>query len=52
MTDVLSEAGMQERFRELGLQVKTAPADQIAQRMRLGSDRWSRVIAESGIEKQ
>jgi tripartite-type tricarboxylate transporter receptor subunit TctC len=52
VTDVLSEAGMQQRFRELGLQVKTAPADQIAQRMRLESDRWSRAIAESGIEKQ
>ena len=52
VTDILSEPGMQQRFRELGLQVKTASADQIAQRMRLESERWGRVIAESGIEKQ
>jgi len=52
VTDILSEGGMQQRFRELGLQVKAAPADQLARRMRQESDRWSRVIAESGIEKQ
>jgi tripartite-type tricarboxylate transporter receptor subunit TctC len=52
VTDILSEGGMQQRFRELGLQVKTVPADQIARRMRLESERWGRVIAESGIEKQ
>jgi tripartite-type tricarboxylate transporter receptor subunit TctC len=52
VTDILSEPEMQERFRELGLQVKAAPADQMAERMRLESDRWGRLIAESGIEKQ
>ncbi len=52
VTDILSEPEMQQRFHELGLQVKTAPADQMAQRMRLESERWSRVIAQSGIEKQ
>jgi tripartite-type tricarboxylate transporter receptor subunit TctC len=52
ITEVLSEKDIQERHRELGLQVSPTPGDQLAKRMRVESERWGKVIAEAGIEKQ
>jgi tripartite-type tricarboxylate transporter receptor subunit TctC len=52
ITEVLSEKDIQARHRELGLQISATPGEQLAQRMRVESARWGKVIAEAGIEKQ
>ena len=52
ITEVLAEKDIQQRHRELGLEVSPTPGDQLAKRMRSESDRWGKVINESGIEKQ
>ena len=52
ITEVLAEKDIQQRHHELGLEVSPTPADQLAKRMRSESDRWGKVINESGIEKQ
>jgi tripartite-type tricarboxylate transporter receptor subunit TctC len=52
ITEVLAEKDIQQRHRELGLEVSPTPGDQLAKRMRSDSDRWGKVIDESGIEKQ
>ena len=43
---------VKQHIRELGLEVSPTPGDQLAKRMRSDSDRWGKVIDESGIEKQ
>jgi tripartite-type tricarboxylate transporter receptor subunit TctC len=52
ITEILSEKDIEQRHRDLGLQVSPTPGDQLAKRMRSESERWSKVINESGIEKQ
>ena len=52
ITEVLAEKDIQQRHRELGLEVSPTPGDQLAKRMRSESDRWGKVINKSGIEKQ
>jgi tripartite-type tricarboxylate transporter receptor subunit TctC len=52
ITEVLAEKDIQQRHRELGLEVSPTPGDQLAKRMRSESDRWGKVINESGIEQQ
>jgi tripartite-type tricarboxylate transporter receptor subunit TctC len=52
ITEVLAEKDIQQRHRELGLEVSPTPSDQLAKRMRSESDRWGKVINESGIEQQ
>ena len=52
ITEVLSEKDIQQRHRDLGLEVSPTPADRLAKRMRSESDRWGKVINESGIEQQ
>ena len=52
ITEVLSEKDIQQRHRELGLEVSATPGDRLAGRMRVESARWGKVIDESGIEKQ
>jgi tripartite-type tricarboxylate transporter receptor subunit TctC len=49
---VLSEPDIEKRHRELGLVVSPTPGEQLAERMRSESERWGKVIAEAGIEKQ
>jgi len=52
ITEVLAEKDIQQRHRELGLEVSPTRGDQLAKRMRSESDRWGKVINESGIEQQ
>jgi len=52
ITEVLAEKDIQQRHRELGLEVSPTPNDQLAKRMLVESERWGKVINESGIEKQ
>jgi tripartite-type tricarboxylate transporter receptor subunit TctC len=52
ITEVLAEKDIQHRHRELGLEVSPTPGDRLAKRMLVESDRWGKVINQSGIEKQ
>jgi len=52
ITEVLAETDIRQRHRELGLEVSPTPGDQRAKRMRSESERWGKVINESGIEKR
>ncbi len=52
VTQVLSEKAVQDRHQELGLEPTPTPGEQLSVRMRNEADRWSKVINESGIEKQ
>jgi tripartite-type tricarboxylate transporter receptor subunit TctC len=51
-TDILGEAAVQVKFKEVGFEAKALPADALDQRMRSEIDRWARVIADAGIPKQ
>jgi tripartite-type tricarboxylate transporter receptor subunit TctC len=51
-TDVLSDPAVKARFKEAGFDALALPADLLDARMRSETERWARVIAEAGIEKQ
>jgi len=51
-TDVLGDPAVKARFKEAGFDANALPADRLDARMRSEIERWARVIAEAGIEKQ
>jgi tripartite-type tricarboxylate transporter receptor subunit TctC len=51
-TDVLGDPAVKARFKEAGFDALALPADLLDARMRSETERWARVIAEAGIEKQ
>jgi tripartite-type tricarboxylate transporter receptor subunit TctC len=51
-TDVLGDPTVKVRFKEAGFDALALPADLLDARMRSETERWARVIAEAGIEKQ
>jgi tripartite-type tricarboxylate transporter receptor subunit TctC len=51
-TEVLGDPAVIARFKEAGFDALALPADLLDSRMRSEAERWARVIAEAGIEKQ
>lgn len=51
-TEVLGDPAVKARFKEAGFDASALPADLLDARMRSETERWARVIAEAGIEKQ
>ncbi|HEX4411280.1 MAG TPA: tripartite tricarboxylate transporter substrate binding protein [Xanthobacteraceae bacterium] len=51
-TDVLMQPDVKAKFKDIGFEAKPLPAAAQDQRMRTEIDRWAKVIAEAGIEKQ
>src|SRR5580693_746126 len=51
-TDALGDPVVKARFKEAGFDALALPADLLDARMRSETERWARVIAEAGIEKQ
>lgn len=51
-TKILNEPGVKARFKEIGFDARPLAAGPLDQRMRSEIDRWSRVIADAGLEKQ
>jgi tripartite-type tricarboxylate transporter receptor subunit TctC len=51
-TEVLGDPAVIARFKEAGFDASALPADLLDARMRSETERWARVIAEAGIEKQ
>jgi tripartite-type tricarboxylate transporter receptor subunit TctC len=51
-TEVLGDPAVKARFKEAGFDAAALPADLLDARMRSETERWARVIAEAGIEKQ
>jgi tripartite-type tricarboxylate transporter receptor subunit TctC len=51
-TEVLGDPAVKARFKEAGFDAIALPADLLDARMRSETERWARVIAEAGIEKQ
>jgi tripartite-type tricarboxylate transporter receptor subunit TctC len=51
-TEVLGDPAVKARFKEAGFDALALPADLLDARMRAETERWARVIAEAGIEKQ
>jgi tripartite-type tricarboxylate transporter receptor subunit TctC len=52
VTDILSQAGVKEKFREIGFAAHALPPDLLDRRMRSEIERWAKVIADSGIERR
>jgi len=51
-TQILNDPGVQAKFKEAGFDAKALPPGMLDQRMRTEIDRWARVIADAGLEKQ
>ena len=51
-TQILDDAGVKARFKEVGFEAKALPPRELDQRMRTEIDRWAHVIADAGLEKQ
>jgi tripartite-type tricarboxylate transporter receptor subunit TctC len=51
-TQILNDASIKARFKEVGFDAHALPADALDQRMRTEIDRWAGVIANAGIKKQ
>jgi tripartite-type tricarboxylate transporter receptor subunit TctC len=51
-TEILEESGVKAKFKEIGFEARPLPAEPLDARMRSEIDRWARVIAEGGLEKQ
>jgi tripartite-type tricarboxylate transporter receptor subunit TctC len=51
-TDVLEEPDVKAKFKEIGFDARPLAAGPLDQRMRSEIERWARVIAEAGLEKQ
>lgn len=52
VTGILSQAGVKEKFREIGFAARALPPDLLDRRMRSEIERWAKVIADSGIERR
>jgi len=51
-TEILEEPDVKARFKEIGFDARPIAAEPLDHRMRFEIDRWARVIAEAGLEKQ
>jgi tripartite-type tricarboxylate transporter receptor subunit TctC len=51
-TEILNNPDVKARFKEAGFDAKALSTDALDQRMRAEVDRWARVIADAGLEKQ
>jgi tripartite-type tricarboxylate transporter receptor subunit TctC len=51
-TAILQEADVKVRFKEIGFTARPMDAEPLDQRMRSEIERWARVIAGAGLEKQ
>ena len=51
-TQILNDPGLKARFKEAGFDAKALSPDALDQRTRAEIDRWARVIADAGLEKQ
>lgn len=51
-TQILNDPGVKAKFREAGFDAKALSPDALDQRMRTEIERWARVIADAGLEKQ
>jgi tripartite-type tricarboxylate transporter receptor subunit TctC len=51
-TQILNDPGVKARFNEVGFEANPLPPQELDQRMRTEIDRWARVIADAGLEKQ
>ncbi len=51
-TQILNDPGVKARFKEAGFDAKALSPDALDRRMRAEIDRWARVIADAGLEKQ
>jgi tripartite-type tricarboxylate transporter receptor subunit TctC len=52
VTDILEEPNVKARFKEIGFDARPLATGPLDQRMRSEIERWARVIAEGGLEKQ
>jgi len=52
VTEILEEPDVKARFKEIGFDARPLAAGPLDQRMRSEIERWARVIAEGGLEKQ
>ena len=51
-TQILNDPGVKARFKEVGFEANALSPQELDQRMRSEIDRWARVIADAGLEKQ
>jgi len=51
-TEILSRDDVKSKFREIGFVARPLPPAAQDERMRSEIERWARVIADSGIERQ
>jgi tripartite-type tricarboxylate transporter receptor subunit TctC len=51
-TQILGDAGVKAKFKEVGFEADPLPPQELDRRMRTEIDRWARVIADAGLEKQ
>jgi tripartite-type tricarboxylate transporter receptor subunit TctC len=51
-TEILEELDVKARFKEIGFDARPMAAEPLDHRMRSEIERWARVIAEGGLEKQ
>ncbi len=52
VTEILGEPETKAKFKTLGFQAKALPASGLGQRMQTEIDRWGKVIAAAGINRQ
>lgn len=51
-TEILQQADVRTKFKEIGFDARPMDAGPLDQRMRSEIERWARVIADAGLEKQ
>jgi tripartite-type tricarboxylate transporter receptor subunit TctC len=51
-TQILGDPEVKARFKEVGFEARAVPPQELDRRMRMEIDRWARVIADAGLEKQ
>ena len=51
-TQILNEPAVKAKFKEVGFDAHALPPDALDQRMRSEIDRWAKVIADAGLEKE
>ncbi len=51
-TEILRQADVRARFKEIGFEAQPMDAGPLDRRMRFEIDRWARVIADAGLENQ
>ena len=51
-TQILNDPAVKAKFKEVGFDAHALPPDALDQRMRTEIDRWAKVIADAGLEKE